>query len=114
MLNSSLAVLTNPYVIPQAPTQTPAFLKETLLAPFPSSSFPPTAVWVNVCVDVITLGWKGLASHDAKKQNKKKPHQLKTSFLLLAHALATKDVGPLTMTDFKFDFWLIERKLLFF
>lgn len=22
--------------------------------------------------------------------------------------------GPLTMTDFKFDFWLIERKLLFF
>lgn len=23
-------------------------------------------------------------------------------------------VGPLTMTDFKFDFWLIERKLLFF
>lgn len=23
-------------------------------------------------------------------------------------------VGPLTMTDFKYDFWLIERKLLFF
>lgn len=23
-------------------------------------------------------------------------------------------VGPLAMTDFKFDFWLIERKLVFF
>lgn len=36
-------------------------------APFPSH---PAPIWFNVCVIVIALRWKGLASHNAKKKKK--------------------------------------------
>lgn len=70
----------HPYSAPPHP-QTPTFLKagpasffvsngvQKLLAPFrPCPSHHPA--WINVCVDVIALGWKELASNDAKKKKK--------------------------------------------
>uniref|UniRef100_A0A9L0TAK0 Uncharacterized protein n=1 Tax=Equus caballus TaxID=9796 RepID=A0A9L0TAK0_HORSE len=61
-VNRAPAVLTNPSVIPRAPTPTPfrtagscSFLR-----------FPLSTLFGLMCVDVIALGWKGLASHDAK------------------------------------------------
>lgn len=47
--------------------------------PFPSH---PPSIWFNVCVNVIALRWKGLASHNAKKKKKKKkfpPSSTRTS-----------------------------------
>uniref|UniRef100_A0A8P0PJ62 Uncharacterized protein n=3 Tax=Canis lupus TaxID=9612 RepID=A0A8P0PJ62_CANLF len=66
MLNRSLAVLTNPSVIPENPNTNSCLLESRncwlpFLAPFPTHH----SVWFNVCVDVIALGWKGLASNDA-------------------------------------------------
>lgn len=42
------------------------------LAPLPSptSQSPPPRLVLCVCVDAIALGWKGLASNDAKNNNK--------------------------------------------
>lgn len=84
-MNRSLAVLTNPNVIPTAPAQTPAFLKaapgsffvtngvQKLLAAIPPSlPCPLTTLLGLMCVDVIALGRKGLASNNAKKKKKKK------------------------------------------
>lgn len=80
----SLVVLANPKVTypPTAPTQAPAFLEASLsLLEFRNCwlPFPLTTLFDFMCaVDVIALGWKGLATNDAKK---------KKSFLLIAHAL---------------------------
>uniref|UniRef100_A0A4W2FRR7 Uncharacterized protein n=1 Tax=Bos indicus x Bos taurus TaxID=30522 RepID=A0A4W2FRR7_BOBOX len=82
-VNRSLAVLTNPKSSLQ-PTQNSStffgslFCKvQKLLAPLPP--FPTDhPVWFIVCVDVIALGGKGLASIDAKKK----------SFLLTAHTVS--------------------------
>lgn len=71
---------------PCNPLKTPTFFGslfrkgvQKLLAPLPP--FPTDhPVWFIVCVDVIALGGKGLASIDAKKK----------SFLLTAHALKMK------------------------
>lgn len=47
---------------------------QKLLAPFPSSFSPAHhPVWFNMCVDVIALGWKGLASNSDAKKKKKFP-----------------------------------------
>lgn len=47
-------------------------------APFPSH---PASIWFNVCVIVIALRWKGLASHNAKKKKKKIPSLQHEHFL---------------------------------
>lgn len=57
--------------------------------PFPSH---PPSIWFNVCVNVIALRWKGLASHNAKKKKKKKSsllpaRALPVTWLVLAHCL---------------------------
>uniref|UniRef100_A0A2K5XJJ0 Uncharacterized protein n=1 Tax=Mandrillus leucophaeus TaxID=9568 RepID=A0A2K5XJJ0_MANLE len=81
-MNRYLAVLTNPNVTPTAPVQAPAFLfgmPWKLLGL--SSPSPLSTLLGSVCVDGIALGWKGLASTDAKN---KKQHK---RFLLIAHAL---------------------------
>lgn len=56
-------------------------------APLPSH---PASIWFNVCVIVIALRWKGLASHNAKKKKKKK------NSLLTARALPAmpRSVSP--------------------
>lgn len=55
-------------------------------APLPSH---PASIWFNVCVIVIALRWKGLASHNAKKKKKK-------NSLLTARALPAmpRSVSP--------------------
>lgn len=72
----SLVVLANPKVTypPTAPTQAPAFLEASLsLLEFRNCwlPFPLTTLFDFMCaVDVIALGWKGLATNDAKKKKK--------------------------------------------
>lgn len=53
--------------------------KLLVLAPFPSH---PASIWFNVCVIVIALRWKGLASHNAKKKKKKKVPSLQHEHFL--------------------------------
>lgn len=86
---SRCLVLTDPNVIPTVPALAQSLGKHTLQAPGLSSlSSHPAPIWFNVCVIVIALRWKGLASHNAKKKKK--------SSLLTARALPamTWSVSP--------------------
>lgn len=68
---SRCLVLTDPNVIPTVPALAQSLGKHTLQAPGLSSlSSHPAPIWFNVCVIVIALRWKGLASHNAKKKKK--------------------------------------------